>query len=140
VVLGFGWLAYGLPYPHTTQKRTTLLGDATRLVARFTSTALSQTFNLRTSSTKPTMFFQLLVVFTSLATAFSGPAAVALCYTACNAGYGTCLGLVGVTAGVTAPVTWAGWFYGVPAACAGCSLVQGTCMAACTPILLTPTP
>ena len=70
----------------------------------------------------------------------SGPVTGALCYTACNAGYGACLGLVGVTAGVTAPVTWAGWWYGVPAACVGCSVAQGTCMAACTPLFIAPSP
>ena len=84
--------------------------------------------------------FQLIVALVTLATAFSGPLACGLCYTACNAGYGTCLGLVGVTAGVTAPVTWSGWFYGVPAACVACSLAQGTCMAACTPLCVAPTP
>ena len=76
--------------------------------------------------------FQLIVALVTLATAFSGPLACGLCYTACNAGYGTCLGLVGVTAGVTAPVTWYGWFYGVPAAYMGSSLDQRICMTACT--------
>ena len=88
----------------------------------------------------PSMFFQLLVALAALATALSGPVAGGLCYTACNAGYVSCLAAVGVTAGVTAPVTWYGWFYGVPAACAGCSLIQGACMAACTPLLVAPTP
>lgn len=71
--------------------------------------------------------------------AHCGPVAVGLCYTACNAGYGTCLGAVGVTAGVTAPVTWVGWFYGVPAACLACSAIQGACMTACTPLIAAPT-
>ena len=90
------------------------------------------------------MISQLVLVVLSLTaalipSAYGGPVAVGLCYTACNAGYGTCLAAVGVTAGVTAPVTWAGWFYGVPAACVACSAAQGACMTLCTPLLVAPT-
>ena len=55
--------------------------------------------------------------------------AVAICYTACNTGYGVCLAGSGLVAGTTGPVGWYAWFTG---AAAGCSLVQGACMTACT--------
>ena len=60
--------------------------------------------------------------------AYGQPVAVDLRYAACSTVYGTCLAAVGITAGVTAPVTWAGLFYGVPAACVACSLAQAACM------------
>ena len=85
------------------------------------------------------LILTLTLVVALLSKVYCGPVAVGLCYTACNAGYGTCLAAVGVTAGVTAPVTWAGWFYGVPAACVACSAAQGACMTLCTPLLVAPT-
>ena len=63
--------------------------------------------------------------------ASGGLLTVGMCYSACNAGYVTCLAALGITAGVTAPVTWWAWATGVPAAAAGCSAVQGVCMAVC---------
>mmetsp|Transcript_26749 Transcript_26749/g.39567 ORF Transcript_26749/g.39567 Transcript_26749/m.39567 type:complete len:97 (-) Transcript_26749:49-339(-) len=54
---------------------------------------------------------------------------VAVCYTACNAGYVTCMTASGLVAGTTGPVGWWAW---LTSAAAGCSVVQGACMAACT--------
>lgn len=82
----------------------------------------------------------LVVLFAFLHVGNGGPLAGGLCYTACNAGYGVCLGAVGVTAGVTAPVTWVGWFTGVPAACVACSAAQGACMVGCASLFAAPTP
>jgi hypothetical protein len=63
----------------------------------------------------------------------SGPiaagSAVALCYSACNAGYVTCLAASGIVAGTTGPVGWYAW---LTSAAAGCSAIQGACMATCT--------
>ncbi|CAE6512876.1 unnamed protein product [Rhizoctonia solani] len=64
----------------------------------------------------------------------AGPIAMGMCYSACNAGYVTCC----TTAGITAGTFTLG--LGIPAAIAACSVVQGTCMAACTPLLVAPTP
>lgn len=55
--------------------------------------------------------------------------AVAACYTACNAGYVTCLAGSGLVAGMTGPVGWYAWITG---AATGCSAVQAACMSACT--------
>jgi hypothetical protein len=55
-----------------------------------------------------------------------GPVAYAICQTACNTGAMACYGLAGVTFGV-----------GVASSC---SLIQGKCMAACTPLLVAATP
>jgi len=55
--------------------------------------------------------------------------AVAYGYSACNAGYVTCLAASGLTAGVVGPVGWVAWLTSAPAAC---SAAQGVCMAACT--------
>ncbi|CAE6474554.1 hypothetical protein ACGC1H_001749 [Rhizoctonia solani] len=64
----------------------------------------------------------------------AGPIAMGMCYSACNAGYVTCCASAGAVAGTfTAGL-------GIPAALAACSVVQGTCMAACTPLLAAPTP
>ena len=52
-------------------------------------------------------------------------------------GYVTCLAASGITSGVAlGPAAPAA----LVAAAAACSTVQGTCMAACTPLLLAPTP
>ncbi|CUA77418.1 hypothetical protein RSOLAG22IIIB_02431 [Rhizoctonia solani] len=64
----------------------------------------------------------------------AGPIAMGLCYSACNAGYVTCCASAGAIAGTFT------LGLGVPAALAVCSVVQGTCMAACTPLLAAPTP
>ncbi len=55
-----------------------------------------------------------------------GPLAYATCQTACNIGAMSCYGSAGI-------------IYGVALAPA-CSLAQGKCMAACTPLLVAPTP
>ena len=63
----------------------------------------------------------------------AGPVAWAACQTACNVGYGTCLAALGLTAGTAFPPS-------LVALAALCSAAQGTCMAACTPLLVAPTP
>ena len=81
----------------------------------------------------------------------SGPLAYAGCQTACNYGAVTCYSLAGLTFGVstvgaaaTGPVGWWAWLTSAPAstigAAAACSAAQGACMAACTPLLVAPTP
>lgn len=75
----------------------------------------------------------------------SGPiaagSAVSLCYTACNAGWCTCMTASGLVAGTAGPVGWYAWATG---AAASCSVIQGTCMAACTAgglaVAVAPTP
>ncbi|KAB5588177.1 hypothetical protein CTheo_8379 [Ceratobasidium theobromae] len=64
----------------------------------------------------------------------AGPVAMGLCYSACNAGYVTCCTAAGVTAGTFT------LGLGAPVALIACSLVQGACMSACTPLLAAPTP
>ncbi|CAE7122953.1 unnamed protein product [Rhizoctonia solani] len=64
----------------------------------------------------------------------AGPIAMGLCYSACNAGYVTCCTSAGAIAGTFT------LGLGIPAALAGCSVIQGTCMAACTPLLAAPSP
>ncbi len=63
--------------------------------------------------------------------------AVAACYSACNAGYVTCM----ASSWLVGPVGWYAWLTG---AGAGCSAVQGACMAACIAgglaVSVTPTP
>ena len=55
--------------------------------------------------------------------------AVSLCYTACNAGWCTCMTASGLVAGVAGPVGWYAWATG---AAGGCSMAQAACMTACT--------
>ena len=66
-----------------------------------------------------------------------GPLTVGACYTACNAGYVSCLAGYGIVAGTTGPVGWIAW---LTSAAAGCSAAQGACMSACTVTLALPTP
>ncbi|KAI9324622.1 hypothetical protein BDR26DRAFT_255637 [Obelidium mucronatum] len=84
--------------------------------------------------------------------ALAGPVAWAACQTACNAGAVYCyataglvFGTVTLGAGAAGPVGWWAWFFGGGAAAAtaaatACSAAQGVCMAACTPLLIAPTP
>jgi hypothetical protein len=77
------------------------------------------------------LLFLLVVAILAKATD-GGPLAGGLCYTACNAGYVSCMSSAGLVAGVSGPV-------GLTGAAATCSAVQGTCMAACTAVFLAPT-
>ena len=99
------------------------------------------------------MRMQMLAIFLLLSPSlvFSGPLAYAGCQTACNYGAVTCYSLAGLTFGaatagaaVTGPVGWWAWLTSAPtstvAAAAACSAAQGACMAACTPLLVAPTP
>jgi hypothetical protein len=92
------------------------------------------------------IFLLMLPALTS-----SGPLAYAACQTACNHGAVTCYALAGLkfgattaAAAATGPVGWWAWFATTPtstiAAAAACSAAQGACMAACTPLLVAPTP
>ena len=78
-------------------------------------------------------FFIMLCLNSGMKFVQAGPivagSAVSLCYTACNAGYVVCMSSSGLVAGATGPVGWWAW---LTSAAAGCSLAQGTCMAACT--------
>lgn len=67
----------------------------------------------------------------------AGIVAQGVCYTACNSAWGTCLAASGLAMGGGGPVGWWAW---LTSAAAACSALQGTCMAACTPLLLAPTP
>mmetsp|Transcript_11582 Transcript_11582/g.17357 ORF Transcript_11582/g.17357 Transcript_11582/m.17357 type:complete len:89 (+) Transcript_11582:108-374(+) len=67
----------------------------------------------------------------------AGPITCAACYTACNAGYVTCMSASGLVAGTTGPVGWWAW---ATSAAAGCSAVQGVCMTACAASAAAPTP
>lgn len=89
------------------------------------------------------LFYAL--IFTYAGFVDSGPiaagSAVAYCYTACNAGWVTCLSAYGIVAGTTGPIGWWAWLYSAPAVC---SAAQGVCMAACTAgglaVVAAPTP
>lgn len=74
----------------------------------------------------------LLLLLGSIQQASAGPLAYAACQTACNLGAVKCYSLAGFTFGVN-PAVGGG-------AAVACSIVQGTCMAACTASLLAPTP
>merc|ERR1712093_198957 len=93
----------------------------------------------------------VLVLLASSSLAEAGPLAYAACQTACNYGAVTCYTAAGLTFGVstavgvaTGPVGWWAWLASTPtstvAAAAACSAAQGPCMAACTPLLVAPTP
>ena len=68
------------------------------------------------------------VIEAGVLTCAAGLAYYGTCQTACNAGYVACMTASGLVAGTTGPVGWWAW---LTSAAAGCSAVQGTCMAAC---------
>lgn len=79
--------------------------------------------------------------------ASAGPLAYATCQTACNAGAVLCYAKSGLVFGTVTigtapagPLAWAASVLGFGSAAALCSAAQGTCMAACTPLLVAPTP
>merc|ERR1712000_441382 len=79
--------------------------------------------------------FVVFLLITSLNNSDAGPiaagSAVALCYTACNAAYVSCMAASGLVAGTTGPVGWIAW---LTSAAATCSAGQGVCMTACTAV------
>lgn len=91
-----------------------------------------------TTVAKKNFLSSILVLAATLTLTDAGPivagSAVALCYTACNAGYVACMATAGLSAGMIGPLAFA--------AGAACSLTQGACMAACvsTGLALTVTP
>ncbi|CAG2103135.1 unnamed protein product [Medioppia subpectinata] len=84
-------------------------------------------------STKLALLLIAVIVVILVSESSAGPVSWAACQTACNVGYVTCCVIAGGIAGTFTLV-------GAPAALAACSTVQGSCMAACTPLLLAPTP
>ncbi len=98
-----------------------------------------------------TSLLLLLCAFALIGLTSAGPLAYAACQTACNYGAVYCYSAAGLTFGVstaagaaTGPVGWFAWLWSAPTsvvlAAAACSAAQGTCMAACTPLLVAPTP
>jgi hypothetical protein len=96
-------------------------------------------------------FHQATAVLLLATACEAGPFAYGACQTACNAGAGLCytqaglvFGTVATAAAATGPVGWVAFFTGaggsVVASAAACSAAQGVCMAACTPLLIAPTP
>ncbi|KAJ3280131.1 hypothetical protein HDU79_011977 [Rhizoclosmatium sp. JEL0117] len=94
----------------------------------------------------------IIVVVGTAAGVYAGPLAYATCQTACNLGACACYAAAGLTFGTVTlgavaggPITWWAWFFGGAAAtgtaaATACSAAQGICMAACTPLLVAPTP
>ena len=78
----------------------------------------------------------LLVILALLQPAVEGGlvglAAYGACQTGCNAVWVTCIAAAGGTAGVTTAGA------AVPAAILACNVAQGTCMAACALITISP--
>lgn len=97
---------------------------------------------------------KLTLVLMCLMNAFficqAGPVAWGACQTACNSAAVYCYAQAGLVFGAftlgsaaTGPVGWLAWLTGgssVSAAAAACSAAQGVCMAACTPLLVAPSP
>lgn len=92
-----------------------------------------------------------LILLALVVCATGGPISWGACQSACNYGAVVCYSAAGLTFGVTAaggavagPVGWWAWLTSVPtstvAAAAACSAAQGACMAACTPLMVAPTP
>lgn len=83
-----------------------------------------------------------------ISTVYAGPLTFAACQSACNYGAVVCyakaglvFGTVTLTSAASGPIGWWAWLVSNPVAwAAACSTAQGTCMAACTPLLIAPTP
>eukprot|EP00569_Conticribra_weissflogii_P007441 CAMPEP_0171340656 /NCGR_PEP_ID=MMETSP0878-20121228/8717_1 /TAXON_ID=67004 /ORGANISM="Thalassiosira weissflogii, Strain CCMP1336" /LENGTH=106 /DNA_ID=CAMNT_0011842769 /DNA_START=219 /DNA_END=539 /DNA_ORIENTATION=- len=71
---------------------------------------------------------QANLVFGGPISCAAGIAYYGTCQTACNTGYVSCMAAAGLVAGTTGPVGWYAWLTSAPA---GCSAVQGVCMATC---------
>lgn len=71
---------------------------------------------------KSWFFTTMAILVVLLACVDAGPATCGLCYTACNAGYVSCMAASGLFGAV------------------GCSATQGICMAACAALFVAPTP
>ena len=80
-------------------------------------------------------FFVICLFLNASSVVEAGPiaagSAFAVCYTACNAGYVTCMAGSGLVSGATGPVGWWAWATG---AAAVCSTVQAACMTTCTAV------
>lgn len=93
----------------------------------------------------------LMSILSLFSLSLAGPLSYAACQSACNYGAVCCYSSVGLKFGavtlvgaVTGPGGWITWLASAPvstiALAAACSAAQGTCMAACTPLLVAPTP
>ena len=83
--------------------------------------------------------FVFLLLCLHVAQSLAGPLTVGACYTVCNAAVCACYASAGLVFG-TQPVGWWAAIWGLPAAAAKCSAAQGVCMAACTALVVAPTP
>jgi len=86
---------------------------------------------------KMVAIFMVVLLLQAMPLAYAGPVAWAACQTAGNAGAVACYSASGLVFGAAGPVGWWAWLTG---AAPTCSAIQGACMAACTPLLLAPTP
>ena len=75
----------------------------------------------------------LTIILSILSLCISGPLAMGMCYTGCNAVWVACVAAGGGVAGVTTGGA------AVPAAILGCNAAQGVCMGGCTLLLAAPT-
>ena len=93
-----------------------------------------------TKAAEKNIFILILLLSVATKVTDAGPivagSAVALCYTACNAGYVTCMSAAGLSAGMIGPLAFV--------AGVACSLTQGACMSSCVAVGLSltiaPTP
>jgi hypothetical protein len=79
--------------------------------------------------------FALVNILTFIGTAHGGLAGLAaygLCQTGCNTGWCACVAAAGGVAGVSTGGA------AIPAAILACNVLQGTCMAACAAMALSP--
>jgi hypothetical protein len=79
-----------------------------------------------------TIFIGLLALIGTSQGGIIGLAAYGLCQTGCNAAWVACVAAAGGTAGVVTAGA------AVPAAVIACSVLQGSCMAACAAMALSP--
>jgi len=85
----------------------------------------------------PILLLAIVLSASVISVVNAGPIAYGICQTACNAAAVSCYAASGIVMGTTGPVGWWAW---LTSAATICSAAQGTCMAACTPLLVAPTP
>ncbi|RHZ70068.1 hypothetical protein Glove_275g57 [Diversispora epigaea] len=78
--------------------------------------------------------FVTILFLISLNNVSAGPITYALCQTACNVGWCTCYGTLGLTAGAATGGA------ALPAAAIACNVAQGVCMASCAASFFCPVP
>ena len=82
-------------------------------------------------------YIYLILILSFILGSFGGPLACGACFTACNAGWVSCLAGYGIVAGTTGPIGWYAWLVSAPAMCSG---IQSACMIGCGTLCLAPTP